>query len=426
MTDTKSGTISQKERLAYGWVILTILSLAQVVMSIGAYAWGPLAPFLRNDFGITRAQVGALTSILYLASVIVATPSGVLVDKKGARIMLIICLLVMGISFICMAAVNSYFFLAVLAGCAGIGYGMINQVAVKGVMYWTTSRNRGAAMGVRQAGVTVGGAISATFLVVITGMYNWHLSVVIIGVLILIMAGLSVAFYREKPPELIEETVETTSASPASTAKIHPSKKATLGQVFRNPDLVVNMVAIPLLAGSQACLGSFLILFLMENIKLTEVTAGFSLTLAMIAGTVGRVGWGVISDRMFNGERIVTLLAICLLALLGSLGAIFLQPGSPKLLVFAIAILLGGTLLGFHGVLFALVGEACGAELAGSVVGILVTVAWTGIVLFPVAFGAIADSFGYRWSWTMVAVTAAISMAAYTYSYLRKARKITV
>jgi MFS family permease len=76
--------------------------------------------------------------------------------------------------------------------------------------------------------------------------------------------------------------------------------------------------------------------------------------------------------------------------------------------------------------LFALVGEACGAELAGSVVGILVTVAWTGIVLFPVAFGAIADSFGYRWSWTMVAVTAAVSMAAYTYSYLRKAKKVAV
>lgn len=416
----ETGTISQKDRLAYAWVILTILSMAQVVMSIGAYAWGPLAPFLRDDFGITRAQVGALTSVLYLASVVVATPSGVLVDKIGARTMLITCLLVMGISFIGMAAANSYFFLAVLAGCAGIGYGMINQVAIKGVMYWTTSRTRGTAMGIRQAGVTVGGAISATFLVVITGMYNWHLSVIIIGVLILIMAGLSIAFYREKPPELIEEAIKTASAHAEKTP---PKKKAALGQVLRNPDLVVNMVAIPLLAGSQACLGSFFILYLMENIKLTEVTAGFSLTLAMIAGTVGRIGWGVISDRVFNGGRIVTLLVMCLFALLGSLGAIFLQPGSPHLLVFVIAILLGGTLLGFHGVLMALVGEISGAELVGSVAGILVTVAWTGIVLFPVAFGAIADHFGYRWSWTMVAAATLISIVAYAYSYLRKSLK---
>lgn len=416
----ETGTISQKDRLAYAWVILTILSMAQVVMSIGAYAWGPLAPFLRDDFGITRAQVGALTSVLYLASVVVATPSGVLVDKIGARTMLITCLLVMGISFIGMAAANSYFFLAVLAGCAGIGYGMINQVAIKGVMYWTTSRTRGTAMGIRQAGVTVGGAISATFLVVIAGMYNWHLSVIIIGVLILIMAGLSIAFYREKPPELIEEAIKTASAHAEKTP---PKKKAALGQVLRNPDLVVNMVAIPLLAGSQACLGSFFILYLMENIKLTEVTAGFSLTLAMIAGTVGRIGWGVISDRVFNGGRIVTLLVMCLFALLGSLGAIFLQPGSPHLLVFVIAILMGGTLLGFHGVLMALVGEISGAELVGSVAGILVTIAWTGIVLFPVAFGAIADHFGYRWSWTMVAAAILISIVAYAYSYLRKSLK---
>ena len=60
----------------YAGTILALLLFAQLVMSMGAYAWGPLAPFIRDAYGVSRAQIGFLTSALYLTSVLVAVPSG--------------------------------------------------------------------------------------------------------------------------------------------------------------------------------------------------------------------------------------------------------------------------------------------------------------------------------------------------------------
>jgi len=77
----------------YAWIILALLLLAQLVMSMGVYAWGPLAPFIMGEYGVNRAKFGLLSSVMYATIVIVAFPSGFMVDKLGARIMLILSLI---------------------------------------------------------------------------------------------------------------------------------------------------------------------------------------------------------------------------------------------------------------------------------------------------------------------------------------------
>jgi len=55
MTDPDT-SITQENQNSYGWIILGILTVAQLVMSMGAYTWGPLAPVLRDEFNLSRAQ----------------------------------------------------------------------------------------------------------------------------------------------------------------------------------------------------------------------------------------------------------------------------------------------------------------------------------------------------------------------------------
>jgi len=150
-------SITQENQDNYGWIILGILTMAQLVMSMGAYTWGPLAPVLRDEFNLSRAQIGTITSALYFASVIIAIPSGIAVDKLGARIMLIISLIIMGIPFAIMALAKSYLFFIVFAAVSGLGYGVINQLSTKGIMHWFSTRFRATAMGIKQTGVTLGG-----------------------------------------------------------------------------------------------------------------------------------------------------------------------------------------------------------------------------------------------------------------------------
>jgi MFS family permease len=140
----------------------------------------------------------------------------------------------------------------------------------------------------------------------------------------------------------------------------------------------------------------------------------------MVAGTVGRIGWGVISDRLLAGNRIKTMIIINFTGLIGSAGMIGLHHGVSPLVVYLLAALLGAGFLGFHGVLFACIAEFIDSKNAGAVTGVLVSVSWAGIVVIPVIFGVMADYAGYRWGWLMLAATSLFSMASYGVFLVRR------
>jgi sugar phosphate permease len=408
MTDSDT-SITQENQNSYGWIILGILTVAQLVMSMGAYIWGPLAPVLRDEFNLSRAQIGTITSALYFASVIIAIPSGIAVDKLGDRIMLIISLIIMGIPFAIMALAKSYLFFIVFAAVGGLGYGVINQVSTKGIMYWFSARFRATAMGIKQTGVTLGGAIVAVLLPVLTVAYSWRLGVLVIGILMLVMAFLSLIFYKERP------VLPAEGASNVAPTSKKGQKEGSLLKVMSNPVLLILCLITPLMAFGQTGIASFLVLYLEEDLNFSVGLAGGCLTVAMVAGTVGRIGWGIISDRLFAGDRIIPLIILSVIAFIGALGTAFLSKGSPVWLPFFWSILMGGTFIGWNAVLITLAAELAGKELAGSIMGILITIAWIGIIIGPPVFGYIADSFGYYWSWLLIAVFGLLSAVGFLY-----------
>ncbi|RJQ32296.1 MAG: MFS transporter [Peptococcaceae bacterium] len=408
-TNTTAGEVKN-----YSWAILAILTLAQLFMSMGAYAWGPLAPFLRDEFNISRTQIGAITSALYFASVAVAIPSGIMVDRLSARFMLILCLVIMGVPFAALALANNYLVFLVIAAVSGFGYGIINQVSTKGIMYWFTTKTRATAMGIKQTGVTTGGAIVAVLLPALAFIYGWRTAVLVIGILMLGMAVLSLIFYRERP---------ATATIPVSASKGNPSPKTSqkenLRRVLTNPNLIIICLLTPLMAWAQTSISSFLVLYLEETLKFSVGLAGGCLTAAMIAGTAGRVGWGVISDRVFHGDRYKPTVILTIIAFIGALGTAFLYPGAPVWLPFLYSILMGATFIGWNALLITLAAELAGTALAGTVMGILITIGWSGIIIGPPVFGYIADNAGYFWGWLMLAAFGIINALGFIYLTLR-------
>lgn len=408
-----SQTGTGNEEYVYKWVILGILTGAQVFMSMAAYAWGPLAPFLVEEFCISRAQVGSLTSALYLASVLIAIPSGFWVDKFGARIMLVICLLIMGISFTFISLSIRFSAILFFAFLCGLGYGVINQVSTKGIMIWFSAKARATAMGIKQMGVTGGGAIVAVLIPALSLTYGWRSGVFVTGLLMLVMMILSLLLYRERPPAIAG------SEKHERALKSGAGQKVTLLQVIADPNMRIICVAIPLMAFAQTCIASFLVLFMEEAFSLTKVLAGSFLTVFMITGAAGRIGWGVVSDRLFRGDRHKPLIILASIAFASTLGLAFSTSGVPLWVLYIISALLGLTFMGWNALLMTLVAEIAGAELAGSVMGVMVTIAWMGIVAGPPVFGFVADTFGYVWSWLMLAVFGAVNIICFTWINLR-------
>ncbi|MBN2282563.1 MAG: MFS transporter [Deltaproteobacteria bacterium] len=404
--NTERSAVSVSNGDHYRWMILGLLTTAQLVMSLGAYSWGPMAPFLRDAFGISRTQIGTIVSSLYLFSVIIALPSGIAVDRLGSRIMLIIALAIMGGSFILLSAANYFSIIIILAGISGIGYGMINQISTKAIMIWFRSTTRATVMGIKQTGVTLGGALGAVLLPALSIAYGWRVAMITTGALMLIIAIASCVYYREQPV--------TAPAANSTNAPSPPSNwRKDFSDLWSKRSIRLLCFVSMLLASSQTCIASFLVLYLEEDLNLSIAMSGICLSLFMMAGTAGRIIWGIISDRIFGGDRQKPIIILSVIACATALCVAFFSPSSPLFLIFLCCILLGFTFMGWNAVYLTLGAEIAGPKLAGAVTGITITVCWTGIILGPPIFGIISDTVGYFWGWIMLSLFGCISAISF-------------
>ena len=406
MTEIKDGKETSEK---YMWAIVGILLSAQLVMSMGAYAWGPLAPFFRQDFHVTCTQIGMITSAIYLSATIIALPSGFLVDKLGAKIVLVFCLSIMGFSFCIMPLARSFSIIIICSAASGIGYGMINQVSIKGIMYWCTSRTRATAMGIKQAGVTIGGAVVAILLPAMTVAFGWKTGVLAIGLIMLLMAVAVFIFYREHPE----------SHAPVSAAAKVKRTDTSLLKTLSNPVLFTIIALIPLMTFNQICVTTFWVLYLKEALNFSINTAGLCLTIAMVSGTVGRIWWGIASDRFFDGDRLMPLI---ILSIVGAVSIFFFGIISVKTSLYVfyfLSALVGFTIVGWNGVYITLAGELAGTELAGSITGIIATAGYIGLVAGPIGFGYMVDKINYFTGWLCLPVISMLTAFGFIYIYMR-------
>lgn len=314
----------------------------------------------------------------------------------------------MGLPFVLLALTKNYLLMVVLSFFSGLGYGMINQVSPKGIIQWFDGKTRGTAMGIKQAGVTLGVALGGVLMPALAVKFNWNTALLAAGLLMLTLAMISSFLYRESPAGSMSNLVNF-NLNPASAKKCHQPGWSSLVQVLANPVIISLLVAAPLLALAQSCVMAFLVLYLTENIALSVHLAGVCLTVAMVAGTFGRIGWAFLSDRFFRADRRKPLIIICLSGLVSSLGLAYFSAGIPTGLVFFWAALVGLCFLGWNALLYIMVAEVAGPALTGSLTGIVVTMCWAGMVAGPLAFGKIVDGAGYFWGWLTVALCSGLS-----------------
>lgn len=150
-----------------------------------------------------------------------------------------------------------------------------------------------------------------------------------------------------------------------------------------------------------------MILFLVEEVQLSPIQAGFYIGVAQIASVVGRVSWGAISDFLLGARRIAILGVLGILTAAGLLGAGFAGVDTPAWAVVFVPIILGATALSWHGVYTTLIVEIAGASRSGMAVGAVNTVMRIIAVIVPPIFGLLVDlSDSYQTAWGAAAALA--------------------
>ncbi|WP_188206788.1 MFS transporter [Alkalibacillus aidingensis] len=371
------------------WKMLIVLFILQAFVALIGRSISPLGVVIGEDLSLTKTQIGMLPAAFFVGQSLNSIPSGLMTDRIGSKKMIIVIVLLTGLSFLFATLSLYYSLLLLFLFLGGAGYGAMHPAANRGVLYWFPKEKLGTAMGIKQTGVTIGSALSALILLPLANEFGWRTVVGIASMCLIIYGSIAYKMYFEP---------KSVSANQKKVT-IEEYIKRLLAVVKHRTLLLISISAMGLSAG-QMILNTYIVLFAFEHLGYTIFLSGLLLVISEVSGSSGRILWGMISDRLFAGKRIIVMIIITIFA--GSQAFILsvLPEGFPFLLVGMIVVILGFCISGFNGIWMNAATEVVPKEQSGASSGFSIMVGTMGVLVGPPIFGMVVDlTGGYSFGW---------------------------
>src|SRR6202000_329562 len=177
-------------------VALAILVVAGVVNYIDRATLAVANPLIREELGVSIADMGYLLSAFLWAYAFSQLPTGAMVDRIGPRILLTLGLSLWSLAQLAGGLVQGFgqFFGARLL--LGIGEAPQFPTGARVVRDWFNQRDRGLATGVFNCASSLGTAIAVPLLTYLMLSFGWRTMFVIMGVAGLVVAAFWYLLFR--------------------------------------------------------------------------------------------------------------------------------------------------------------------------------------------------------------------------------------
>lgn len=393
-------------------VALSITLAIQIYTAVSATATSVLAPEIGRELGLAPKLVGAFVGIVYAGSMAASLASGMFIERHGAIRVSQVCVLFCATGLL-MVAVGTAFpgttvlALAIAPVIIGLGYGPITP-ASSHILARTAHPSRMAlTFSIKQTGVPAGAALAGAALPILALKLGWHVAFAVIAALGVVVALLS---------QVVRPSLDVGRA-PARMPSV-AGILAPLRELARNHAIRELVVTAFIYAALQVCLVSFLIVYLTESLGYTLVAAGLVLTVANVAGIVGRITWGGFADLHLAPRELMGWLG------LAAGGCAFATAAFdarwPLAAILVASATFGATAIGWNGVMLSEVARLAPAKRVGAITGAAGFVTFGGVMSGPPIFALIAAlTGGYR---TSFAAFGALTFGSGLWMLLRRTK----
>ncbi|MCX7356443.1 MAG: MFS transporter [Alphaproteobacteria bacterium] len=334
----------------------------------------PLYPILRVEMGVSYTALGATATAFAIASGIGQLPVGFIVDRFGARYVLIGGITLMSLAIGGMGLVPSYFWLPVLALVAG-GANSVFHPADYAILSHTVKGTRvGRAYSIHTFSGFLGWAVAPPFMTLIATQWGWRTALFCACTAGLIMAVVLIL----RRDELIV---------PTRAAALPGSKKSGGFDVLLHPGILILFCFFIANAMTSVGINTFAVSALHDLHGMEIQLATSALTAYLVAGASGVLLGGYIADRTKRYELVAFIgyvaSASAMLAIAWSdLGTI------PIITTFALAGIMLGSILPSRDML---VRSMMPPGSAGRIFGFLSAGIEIGATISPLVFGWLID-----------------------------------
>lgn len=370
----------------YRWVILVVATLAQAGTAVVFLGVGALAGFVQEAFDLSGLETGLLVTSVGLAPLVALIPTGRLLDRRSERLIITggALLLAVGAAFAAFSPSFPIVLVSLLVG--GAGYSASQPGGSKVVAAWFPPHQRGLAMGIRQTGLPLGGALAAAILPAVADKWDWQVALLVAAVVAALSGVLFGVAYRP-PAQPVAASVPGFGIELRGLLQMRPVRTAMQSGVA--------MVSV------QFVIISYLMLYLRDVHDIPLTRGAWMLFGSQAAGVTGRVVLAALSDRVSNRMFPVVVAAAGAASGAAVFAAMTAGPSFTTLLLFTIVV--GFFAFGWYGPWVVYVAEAAPPHAIGMTLALAMTANQLGIVLAPPVFGLLLDvSGGYVVPWLVV------------------------
>ena len=386
------------ERDPFRWTILALITTSHIIGAAAQYSINTLAPFYKDELGLSRAQVGLFFSAFYLAMTGASFGTGWLADRFGVRQTTTYGHLLVGICIIAAAFSPSFEFGCLSFFLAGLGYSFLNPASTIGVMAWFSADERATAMGAKQTGVPGGGVLAAVLAPLLVLVIGWRGALTALGVMNGLFAFVFSSLWREPTGDGVARTHRVAG-------------KAVSQDALNVWGLLPISCGTAIYLMGQIVLITYVPLYLKDAMGFSPYWASQALALTQAGAMAGRVGWGVASDRLFGGRRKIVLIIIGSVSAVSIAALGTMSSGSSHYFLLPMLFVAGVSIVGYQGVSYALIGEIAGKSRTGAGLGMMITINAGAATIGTPVFGYIVDHTGsYAIGWKALAATIVVGI----------------
>jgi len=293
--------IPRQPRLFYGWLIV-------LVCAIGLFLGAPLMIFsfsvffkpLVVDFHASRAGVSFAFSLFNTVGALWLPGTGMLIDRFGAKRVILVFTLVYGLVLCCAPLVGTGLWqlyvwftllgIAMASGPAPVSHGVV-------ISHWF-DRHRGLALGLAMMGIGVGAVVVPIFTERLTAHFGWRMMFAIFGGATLLVPLPIMAVLLQNDPKQRGLRPDGDKESPVLPAHGEDKNGLSWHEIWHSRGFWI-MICIFSLAGASVH-GAVLHMFsIFTDRAISAERAALATALVGAAVMVGRLGSGLLLDHVF-------------------------------------------------------------------------------------------------------------------------------
>jgi len=353
--------------------VIGLVGLAHAVSHFLQLSLPPLFPLLRAEFDVSWTLLGMVIGTFYVASGVTQFAAGFLVDRFGARPVLLSGMGLLATSTLCASLAPDPRFLFPFAAMMGIGNGVFHPCDFAILNARVAPRHLGYAYSTHGVGGNLGYALAPIVSFGLGAAFNWRVALIVMGGSALVVLTMLVTQRR------------FLGSVRAADAHTHSLKGSV--HLFLQPAILLCFFYFVFQTTAAVGIQTFLPVTLNQGLDVPLLLATSAVTAYLLGGTAGIVAGGFLAVRTSRHDRVAAtglLTGAALLSILAS-GVV------PRELIVTLSAVIGFAVGATGPSRDLIVRHATPKGAAGRVYGFVYSGLDLGATLGPVWFGILLD-----------------------------------